>query len=672
MKQRLRLVLITIYIVLLPIIIYFFRENTLIILCSVFGLIIIGTRYWGFLGAIVTSSIASGIITIDYFLFDTNLNIVYIIVATNILINVLFGIRVLFNDVLMVNEDQLSATIEELEDAREQFSIITRATQDGIIIINNLGLITYWNEAAYYIFGYKADEIINKPWYKLVNERGNYDTFISALEKFHETDDESGIIDRLQLHALAKDGKHIPIEATVSTIKFKNQWSAVVVVKNISERITAEENINRLANYDCLTELPNRARFNEIVEYNITQHEQTKMEFAILIMDLNKFKTVNDSLGHKIGDLLLIEVARRLKSCILGENVIFRFGGDEFAIIISELRERQTINDYVDLIMKQFIKPFEVKGVTIFSSVSIGISIYPQDGQDIITLVRSADMAMYSAKEFGHSKYQFYNSDMHVIEVERLSLHNDLQLALQRKEFILYYQPQIELSTNEVIGIEALLRWKHPEHGLISPFKFIPIAEETGAIIPIGKWVLATVCEQMKKWSQLGFKPIIVAINISMKEFQNANFVDTVISCIKEFGVDARFIELEITESVAMFDVGYVISTLKRLRNIGLRISIDDFGTGFSSLSVLKSLPIDQLKIDRSFIKDINTDERDLAIVETFITLAKKLKLSVVAEGVETEIQKEFLLKSNCDYMQGYLVSYPLPEDKIIDYLKKQ
>jgi EAL domain-containing protein (putative c-di-GMP-specific phosphodiesterase class I) len=352
--------------------------------------------------------------------------------------------------------------------------------------------------------------------------------------------------------------------------------------------------------------------------------------------------------------------------------MIFRFGGDEFAIILSEIHDRQAINDNVELIIKQFIKPFEVKGVTIFSSVSIGISIYPKDGQDLITLVRSADMAMYSAKKFGHSKYQFYNSDMHIIEVERLSLHNDLQRALQRKEFVLYYQPQIDLSTNEVIGIEALLRWKHPEHGLISPFKFIPIAEETGAIIQIGKWVLATVCEQIKEWNQLGYKPIIVAINISMKEFQNANFVDTVISCIQEFGVDARYIELEITESVAMFDVGYVISTLKRLRNFGLRISIDDFGTGFSSLSVLKSLPIDQLKIDRSFIKDINTDERDLAIVETFITLAKKLNLSVVAEGVETEIQKEFLLKSNCDYMQGYLVSYPVPGDQIIGYLKKQ
>ncbi len=671
MNRKLLLILITLYVVSLPFILYVSEENTIIPVIAFFGLIYIGYYYWRILGAAVTSSLVLAIVIMNYLLFHIHVHLVYLYVGTNIFINVIFGIHVLINDVFLNSEKKLSETIEELNGTREKFSILTKATYDAIIIVNDRGQITYWNEAAHHIFGYTSDEIINRPWYVLINQHQYYESFLAGLNRFEEKEEHSGVIDVLEIYAVDKNGIDIPVEITISTIKIQEHWNAVAVIRNISERIKAEENIHKLAHYDSLTGLPNRIYFNQVVGQMIFERQKKHEGFTIMLMDMNQFKTINDSLGHEIGDLLLIEVANRLQQCFFERNQVFRFGGDEFIVVITSSNRREHIQYYADKLLELFAKPYEVKGMTIFSAIGVGIARYPEDAKDIIELVSHADVAMYQAKGFGHSKYQFYNEEMHQMEYAKLALHNDLQLALQRQEFLLYYQPQVEIATGTVCGLEALLRWRHPSLGMISPEKFIPIAEETGAIVEIGKWVLRTACQQYRLWEQAGYKPVKIAVNISMKEFRNPKFIETVSQTIEEFGIDTRYLELEITESVSMFDKEYVINILKELKKLGISVSIDDFGMGFSSLNVLKALPIDKLKIDRSFIQDMTSDQEDVAIIDTFITLAKNLKLSVVAEGVETEIQRSLLFQRECDLMQGFLVSPPVPESQVQKFLSK-
>ncbi|OEH85612.1 hypothetical protein BHU72_02090 [Desulfuribacillus stibiiarsenatis] len=669
MNRKLRLLSITLYILALPLISYFFQDYIVIEIMSLLLLIGIGHHFWGYLGAVFTSSVCVGLATIDYFIYGQGSYLMYVFIAINMFANAIFGMKILLNDVILNNDDSYSETLQELSDSKEQFRILSRATQDAILIVNDRGQITYWNEAAHIIFGYTFEEIINKPWYLLINQHEYYDALLEGLNKFQEQVD-TGCIEVLEIIALKKDGLEIPVEITVSTIFMRERWNAVIVVRNIADRKKDEEKIHRLAYYDSLTSLPNKVRFQEAVDELIVSQKSLSTDFAVFMLDLNQFKTVNDSLGHRIGDMLLIEVAKRLRFCFPEVENIYRFGGDEFAIVIDNYYSDTALENLALTIIKQFEKPYEVEGMNIFSSVSIGISCFPKDGTDMITLLRCADTAMYKAKTGSISNYVFFSSEMHAQEMEKLAIINDLQQALERNEFELYYQPQFSLNKQEVYGFEALIRWNHQEKGIIPPLKFIPIAEETGIIIEIGKWVLRTACLQQVAWYQQHAKAMCVAVNISMKEFQNTSFIGSVSNIIKETGIDSKYLELEITESIAMCDVKFVIQTLIQLKELGVSISIDDFGTGYSSLHVLKTLPIDQLKIDRSFIQDIQSNHQDKAIVETFITLAKKLQLSLVAEGVELDDQRKFLEELHCDIIQGYLISPPLKAQDTLRYLQ--
>jgi diguanylate cyclase (GGDEF)-like protein len=425
------------------------------------------------------------------------------------------------------------------------------------------------------------------------------------------------------------------------------------------------------AYYDALTGLPNRIFFKDRIKHKLTYTHHGTQKLAIMILDLDRFKNVNDYLGHAIGDLLLQDVAGRLKGCFHDDDAVFHLGGDEYAVILSNIPHMQDVTRAAEKIVTALAQPFILEGHEIFITTSIGISIYSSDGEDRETLIKNAETAMYRAKEMNRDNYQFYSPEMNAKAVEQLSLENSLRKALGRKEFLLYYQPQVDIETGQIVGVEALLRWYRPDLGLISPADFIPLAEENGLIVPIGEWVLRTACEQNKAWQEAGFSPIRVSVNLSMRQFQQKNLAKTIARILKETDLDARWLKLEITESVVMHNAEETIATLHELKALGVHISIDDFGTGYSSLSYLKSFPIDTLKIDRSFVRDITTDTNDSAITKAVITLAHSLKLKVIAEGVETEGQLAYLRENQCDQMQGFLFSRPIPTTDFEKLLEK-
>jgi diguanylate cyclase (GGDEF)-like protein len=388
---------------------------------------------------------------------------------------------------------------------------------------------------------------------------------------------------------------------------------------------------------------------------------------AILFIDLDNFKVVNDSLGHSIGDKLLHELGGRLTGCVREVDTVARLGGDEFVIALTGITQREDVVLIAEKVLKSLALPFMLDGHELFISSSIGISVYPKDGEDEDTLLKNADSAMYHVKEHGKGNYQFYAAEMNERAVERLSLVNDLHRALERSEFFLHYQPQINLKSGKIVGVEALIRWQHPQKGLISPMKFIPVAEETRLILPIGKWVMHTACAQAVKWHQQGYD-LSMAVNVSTLQIERQDMeslVETVEWILLDTGMNPHLLELELTESLLMQQPHLVYNIFRHLREKGVRLAIDDFGTGYSSLSYLKKLPIDKLKVDRSFVRDIAEDADDRSIVEAVISMAHGLRLKAIAEGVETHEQEEILRRLNCDEMQGYLFSKPLPPEEI-------
>ncbi|WP_279041915.1 putative bifunctional diguanylate cyclase/phosphodiesterase [Brevibacillus borstelensis] len=393
---------------------------------------------------------------------------------------------------------------------------------------------------------------------------------------------------------------------------------------------------------------------------------------AVLFVDLDRFKTINDSLGHGIGDELLKSAAERIQKCIEGKYSVARFGGDEFVIMLSEIDHVNTVMRISSSLIAEMSQPFFINGHELFTTVSIGVSLFPKDGTDPQTLIKLADVAMYKAKRLGGNHYQLYKEEMNTLTPERLALENALHHALERNELELYYQPQIETKTGRIVGMEALIRWNHPEQGVISPGVFIPLAEETGLIIPIGEWVLETACRQNKSWQEAGAPKVRVAVNLSAAQFYQEEIVDKVKSVLETSGLAAECLELEITESIAMHSVDRVIETFRELHKVGIQVSMDDFGTGYSSLSYLKHFPIKRLKIDQSFIRGIPSRADDAAIASSIIVMAHSLGLQVLGEGVETEEQRQFLAERGCDEMQGYLFSKPVPAKQAEELLKKQ
>ena len=465
-----------------------------------------------------------------------------------------------------------------------------------------------------------------------------------------------------------KDGDVYPKLITVSVVKnLRGEIDYYIAsFSNISNQKAAEERIRHIAHHDALTGLPNRLHLSIALEQALADAQRKGAEVAVMFLDMDRFKVINDTLGHHIGDLLLIEVAHRLKQCVRESDIVARLGGDEFVVVLTGIEAENSATAVAGKLLHTLGQPYPIEQNILHSTPSIGISIFPIDGQDIATLMKNADTAMYHAKEQGRNNAQYFTAGMNAAASERLELERDLRVALKANQFELYYQPQISTESQRICGVEALIRWHHPQRGMLSPLIFIPIAEETGLIEPIGAWVLDEACRQLAAWREAGITGIRMAVNLSAHQLRASDLTELVRQTVARHALQEGELELEITESVAMTHPERAIGQLQALRALGVRLAIDDFGTGYSSLAYLKNLPIQTLKLDRSFVRDIETDANDAAICAATLALAHTLGLKVVAEGIETKAQHDFLsIVHRCDYLQGYLFGKPAPADVI-------
>ncbi len=478
---------------------------------------------------------------------------------------------------------------------------------------------------------------------------------------------QEGVSEINEYRILRLDGSIIYVEILAFQTTYEGEEAVQVIIRDISKRKKAEEQVQFLAYYDSLTGIANRNLLYEHLREAVVRNESKGLTFAVLFLDLDRFKVINDTYGHSFGDLLLQQVSKRLMNTLGEEGEIFRYGGDEFIIVLNT-NEADKVSQTAEKIICTLASPFVIKDRQMFISTSIGISVFPKDGENVEALIQNSDIAMYNAKENGKNTYQYYNSSLNLTHQRRMELENGLRNAIQNHELSLHYQPQVNLDSNQVIGLEALIRWNHPEYGLISPTEFIPLAEETGLIFSIGKWVLKTACSQCKQWIEMGLPIENVAVNVSPLQFREKSFVTSVHKIIEETGIPPRYLELEITESVTS-NVDLALTIMREIKALGVHLAIDDFGTGYSSLNYLRHFPIDKLKIDKSFIDEINQHKDGEVIVQTIIELGNRLRFQVIAEGVENKEQVTFLRENKCYLAQGYYYSRPLPAEKIKDLL---
>jgi diguanylate cyclase (GGDEF)-like protein len=454
-----------------------------------------------------------------------------------------------------------------------------------------------------------------------------------------------------------------PLERNRLAVAVDKARSIIKMSYELSEALYQKEYI---AYHDALSGLPNRRLFESKVEKAMSLASKHHYMIAVIFLDLDRFKHINESMGHTLGDLMLQQVAERLQSCVRDSDIISRQGGDEFTILLNRISQQEDVIKAVQRIFCQIQKPFYLNGHEIHTTGSMGISLFPNDGQTVEDLMKQADTALNRAKEMGRNNYKFYTAEMNESISKKMILEAALRKALEREEFLVYYQPQVSIATREIVGMEALIRWEHPELGIVSPAEFIPLAEETGLIVPIGEWVLRTACMQARQWQTTGHRELRLSVNLSMIQFHQEDMVQTISGILSDTGFNPTLLELEITESIALYNEKQVIDKLELLRELGIKIAIDDFGTGYSSLSYLKKFPISTLKIDKVFIRDIMADSDDEALIAAIISMANKLKFNVIAEGVETDTQLSFLTNLQCNEAQGYLFGKPLPAPQFI------
>ena len=542
---------------------------------------------------------------------------------------------------------------------------IVNTAADVIIVIDEAGMIEFVNAAVERLFGWKPLELIGKNFDALILMSGRAQRDPALLRGDPRQKIRIMGLGR-ELRVQRKDGSAFPAELTLSEMRVDGRTKYTGILRDVGERKRAEERIRQLAHYDDLTGLPNRALFSQLLEQALSESNFSGSQAAVLFIDLDRFKLINDTLSHDSGDKVLQMVARRLTEAVPRRDTIARFGGDEFVVLMRDCNIPTDAADAAQKLLNAIAQPVPLEDQEFHLTASIGISTFPNDGQSAQTILKNADVAMYCAKEHGKNNYQFYSSQMNLHSFERLVLERFLRRALEQEEFQLYYQPKIDLVTGCLTGMEALLRWMHPGMGMISPTKFIPLAEETGLIVPIGAWVLRTACAQVRAWQLQGLPPLRVAVNLSARQFAHDDLHASIERVLEQTGLAPELLELEITESLTMDNPEHATALLKKLKALGIRLAIDDFGTGYSSLGYLKRFPIDNVKIDRSFIKDIPNDEDDVAITQAVIAMSHSLRLKVIAEGVETAEQLAFLRTHGCDEAQGYLFGAPMPAEDFV------
>ena len=542
-------------------------------------------------------------------------------------------------------------------------------SSDAIIVTDPSNVIISVNPAFCEITGFERAEVLGKDPKMLSSGRQDREFYAQMWKSLQEVGKWNG-----EVWNRRKDGEVYPEWLSVSTVKNNKGDTThyVGIFSDITERKQAEERVRHLAHYDALTDLPNRTLFHDRLQQAVIQAQRNREQVAVMFIDLDRFKVINDTLGHSTGDLLLQAVAQRLTNCIRQGDTVCRQGGDEFVILLPKVNHAEDAALVAQKILDALTQPFFIEGHELHISASVGISFFPSDGVSPEILMKHADVAMYRAKELGRNNYQFYFSSLNARSLERLALETSLRRAIEHGELELYYQPLVDAKGGALVGMEALVRWHHHDLGMILPGQFIPLAEETGLIVPIGEWVLRTACTQAQAWCKQGYGPLQISVNLSARQFRQADFAGHVRKVFEDTGFDPHCLELEVTESMLMNNLEENIITLNELKAMGISIAVDDFGTGYSSLSYLKRLPIDTLKIDRSFVGEVTGNRDDAAIVEAIISMAQSLSLKVIAEGVENVEQRDFLEAQHCDEMQGYLFSYPLPASQFVELLKKQ
>ncbi len=557
---------------------------------------------------------------------------------------------------------------EALRESEQRFRSLSENAPDIIFTLDRDGVFTYVNPAWQRLLGHRPVEVLGRNFAEILRP----DATGHFLEPFKQVLEDKKTFSDVEGDLVTKDGliRHFSVSGSPNFDSSGNAIGMVGLMKDITVRKMSEEQIKYIAYHDPLTGLHNRKAFYERLEETIVESGRRKSErWALLFIDLDRFKDVNDTLGHEIGDELLKETAARLKACLRKSDHVFRLGGDEFTIITTQMSEDIVASMVAQRILDAVSRPFYLQGHEIYMTGSIGISVHPDDGDTVEVLVKNADMAMYAAKEDTNS-YRFFTAEMNERALERMRVDRSLRQALELDQLRLFYQPMVD-QEYRVVGMEALIRWEHPEMGLIMPKRFIYMAEETGTIIPIGEWVLRTACTQAKKWREELEADIYVSVNLSARQFRQPNLVETVIRILKETGLPPESLMLELTETGIMDDPEDAVEKMKTLNKLGIRFSIDDFGTGYSSLSYLKRFPVDTLKIDRSFIKDATHNQEDQEIVRTIISMAKNLRMEPLAEGVENSEQKDFLRSQGCRMMQGYYFGRPMPESDFTKLLAK-
>jgi diguanylate cyclase (GGDEF)-like protein/PAS domain S-box-containing protein len=550
----------------------------------------------------------------------------------------------------------------ELFTEKERAQVTLNSIGDAVLCTDISGNVTYLNVVAEHMIGWSREDAVGHPLAEVfqIIDGATHKPSANPMELAVQQDRTVGLAANCIL--VRRDGIETAIEDSAAPIHDRDGvvTGAVIVFHDVSMARSMVLEMSHLAQHDVLTDLPNRLLLNDRITQAITLARRNKHQVAVLFLDLDGFKNINDSLGHAVGDKLLQSVAARLSACVRKSDTVSRQGGDEFVVLLSEVAHAADAGISAAKILTELKKAHSIGEHRLRVTVSIGLSTYPNNGEDAETLIKNADTAMYHAKEYGHNNYQFYKKEMSLRAVERQSLEGQLRYALERQELLLHYQPKVNLKTGAITSVEALVRWQHPERGLLLPGQFLTIAEDTGMIVPIGQWVLREACRQTREWLDAGLPAVPVAVNISSLEFRSDKFLQGVRVVLKDTCLDPRYLELELTETVLMRHADAAASALGQLKAIGVRLAVDDFGTGYSSLSYLTRFPIDALKLDQSFVHDIIDSSDDAIVVSAVISMGKSLKHRVIAEGVETIEQLIFLQAHGCDEGQGYYFSRPV------------